>query len=238
MSVAGSGSGRPGVRATAAATKIRWMPGDARTAPRRVGRQIGGVTVEQLADRPGDRSVGVVGGELAREPRELEVFVGGVAGGQPRRGGNQKGVDALEQRSWRGRGRHRCGPEVVWLGSGEQPFELSARDRGDLLGAQSSRERCAEHEGGGRDGAAVWGVGGEQDLAGRDQCEQRELIGCVPPGGVEEQVGLAGGRTPDPCQIGDREVREDDRSVRERPGQCNYVPAERWDPSPGVHDDR
>lgn len=126
----------------------------------------------------------------------------------------------------------------MWLCAGEQPFELPAGDRADLVGAQSSGQCDAEHERRGRDGTPVRGVGGEQDLAGRDQREQRELIGGVPPGGVEEQVALAGGLAPDPGEIGDRQVREDDRGTRERSRELERAASQRWNPAAGVHDDR
>ena len=171
---------------------------NARTAPRRVGRQVGGVAVEQLAHRSGGGSVRMIAGQPAREPRKLEVFVGGVAGGQPRCRCDQQGVHALEQRPRSSRRRGGCWTEVERLDACQQPFELAAGDHRDLLGVQSRRHRGAQDHHCGGDGPPVGRVRGEQDLAGREQREQGQLIGGVPPSGIEEQVALPGRLAPDP----------------------------------------
>ena len=118
--------------------------------------------------------------------------------------------------------RSSCPPATIAICSALSPAASAARSTTDAAAI----------------GAPVGRVGGEQDLAGRDQREQRELIGGVPPGGVEEQVALPGGLAPDPGQVGDRGVREDQRDPRVGARELERVPSERGDAPAGVHDDR
>jgi hypothetical protein len=67
-----------------------------------------------------------------------------------------------------------------------------------------------------------------------DEREQREVVGRVPPGGVEEQARVAAEPPPDPGEIGDARVREDERRTRVPFGEHQRVAAEGADPGTGV----
>ena len=95
---AGWGCGRPRRRRRSGGCPGR---ADRAAAGRSPGRRRDGRAARAPTRRPG---VGMVAGQLAREPRKLEVFVRGVAGGQPRRRCDQQGVHALEQRPRRAAG--------------------------------------------------------------------------------------------------------------------------------------
>jgi hypothetical protein len=55
--------------------------------------------------------------------------------------------------------------------AGEQAFELTAGDRGDLVNLEADGERGPQHDRAGGHGAPVGGVGGKQDLPGRDEAQ-------------------------------------------------------------------
>ena len=67
---------------------------------------------------------------------------------------------------------------------------------------------------------------------------KRELVGRVPPGRVEEQVALTERLAPNPRQVGDRGVREDERDVRKGASEIERVRTQRRNPLAGVDDDR
>ena len=60
---------------------------------------------------------------------------------------------------------------------------------------------------------------------GRDEREQRLQVGRHPPGGVEQQVRVVGGDAPDPRQVADPGVGEDQPRVGNSPASCDGVQA-------------
>ncbi len=72
---------------------------------------------------------------------------------------------------------------------------------------------------------------------GRER-EQGEQVGGAPPGRVEEEAGVRRRLGPDPGEVGDRGVGEDQGSSRVALGEAEGVSAQAGDPSSGVHDDR
>ena len=122
--------------------------------------------------------------------------------------------------------------------AGGDPQRLPRGDRADLLRRVAELERAAQLERGRHGRVAVRRVAGEHDLAGRDQREQRLEVGRHPPRGVEQQVREIGGHAPDPGQIADAGVGEDQAGVRELLGQLDRVQAERRDAAAGVDQHR
>ena len=90
----------------------------------------------------------------------------------------------------------------------------------------------------GQRGGAVGRIGREQDLAGGDEREQRLQVGRHPPGGVEQQVGVVARHPPDPRQVADRGVGEDDPRVGKLARELHGVAAQGRDAAAGVDQDR
>ena len=103
---------------------------------------------------------------------------------------------------------------------------------------QPDQERVAELEGGGVERLAVGVVARPEDLAGRHQAEEGDEVGRVPPGGVDEEVRVLGHQPPEPGEVGDRGVGEDEAGARIALRQLQRVAAERRDAAPGVDQDR
>jgi hypothetical protein len=75
--------------------------------------------------------------------------------------------------------------------------------------------------------AAGGDVASEQDPARRHERKECEVVGWVPPGGVEEQARMVGEPPPDPGEVGDGEVREHDGRLGIALAERQRVAAER-----------
>ncbi len=131
-----------------------------------------------------------------------------------------------------------AGPAGCERLAGGDPQRLPGGDRADLLGAEADLQRRAQLKRRPTRGVAVRGVAGEQDLAGRHEREQRLHVGRHPPGGVEQQVRVVRRDAPDPRQVADAGVGEDQPRVREVLGELDRVQAERRDAAAGVDQHR
>ena len=103
--------------------------------------------------------------------------------------------------------------------------DCSEAMRADLCRRQADLDRRAQLGDRRHQRVAVGRVGREQDLAGRHEREQRLHVGRHPPGGVEQQVGMIGRDAPDPGQVDDAGVGEDEAGVRVGAGQLHDVRA-------------
>ncbi len=84
----------------------------------------------------------------------------------------------------------------------------------------------------------VRGVGAEEDPPRWDEREQRPQVRGVPPGRVEVDVGVVGQLAPEPGEVGDAGVGEDDRRPAVAPGQIGEGLSKGADPCAGVNQDR
>ena len=120
----------------------------------------------------------------------------------------------------------------------EHAHDLLAHHRAQLLGAQPGLERQPHRLRRADDRAAVGRVARPHDVAGRAQRERRQHVGGRPPRGVDEQVRVVGQLAPQPRQVGDRAVGEDQPGVGELARQPHGVLPERRDAAAGVDQHR
>src|SRR5207248_4239205 len=99
-------------------------------------------------------------------------------------------------------------------------------------------ERAPERQDGRAERGTVWRVAAEHYLTRRHQRKEGEQVSGAPPGRVEEQIRVVGGIAPDPAEVADSRVGEDDPRVREPLAEVERVAPERGDSAPGVNDHR
>ena len=138
------------------------------------------------------------------------------------------------RRSW----GPRSGSGTLRRLAGKEVFELASRDQLDRLWRQSGEEPTAQSDCEDRFEVHVGGVAAEKEPPRRHQREQRDQITRIPPGGVEEEVGMGRNLLPEPAEVGDPGMSEDDRTVAMRLGQSENRRAERADAEPGVNQNR
>ena len=90
---------------------------------------------------------------------------------------------------------------------------------------------------GGDQRQAVGRVARPHDVRRRAQRERGDDVGRVPPRRVDEHVRAARQLAPQPREVGDRAVGEDQPRVRELLGQVHGVLPERGDAAAGVDQD-
>ena len=152
---------------------------------------------------------------------------------------SRNGVDALEQRVARQRVDPRRRAEVERVLALDQPQRLAAEQLaaaprgparpGGRGAAPSSRRRRASCTGASL-AIRIW--------PGRHQREQRLQVARRPPGRVEEEVRVGRRLAPDPGQVGDAGVREDQPQAGVARADLDRVAAERGDAAAGVAEDR
>ena len=127
-------------------------------------------------------------------------------------------------------------PEVERLVACEQPLGLAAEDPGQLLLRQARLEAESHRHRRRHERREVREVAPEQELARRDECEEGGEVVRMPPRRVDEEVRMIRHDSPDPAQVADRRVGEDDSRLGKAAGKRNRVACEGRDPTPGVHE--
>ena len=154
------------------------------------------VVVEQRANRGEHRRVVDLVGDVAGEPRQRQHLgpasmprIVAIAPNSRNKATRSSSTCGARSRSPIGR------PGRLQRLAGGDPQRLLGGDRADLLGREPELE--APSGAGTRPRSAVCAVrsvGGEQDLPGRHEREQRLEVGRHPPRGVEQQVRVVGRR--------------------------------------------
>ena len=148
------------------------------------------------------------------------------------------GDDALEQRVERALRRPGRRAEVERVLAVEHALDLRAHHAAQLLGAQPRLQRQPQRLRRADQRPAVGRVARPHDVAGRAEREHREHVGGRPPRGVDEQVRVVGQLAPQPREVGDRAVGEDQPRVGELAREPHGVLPERRDAAPGVDQHR
>ena len=122
--------------------------------------------------------------------------------------------------------------------AGHQARELATGDRAQDLGTVADRARHAQEDEGGEQARCVGHVAGVEDPPGRDRRVELQLVGDVPPGGVEEQVVERCRIVGDPAEVADAGVGQDEPRARVAPREVDHRLAEVRDPAPSVEEHR
>ena len=105
-------------------------------------------------------------------------------------------------------------------------------------GRAARLERAAQRPDRGQQRPPVRRVARPHDARRRREREQRDEVDGVPPRRVDEHVRVRRQHAPQPREVGDRGVREDQRRVRVALGEPHGVLPERRDPAAGVDQHR
>ncbi len=184
-----------------------------------------------------DVGVRAVLADRAGEPGERDRLLRIAVGEDPAERGREVRDDTLEQRVEGPRAQRRR-PGVERLVARERPLQLPPGDRPQRLRAEPGLQRAAQVQHRRRQRQAVRRVARPQHVRRRREREQRDQVGRRPPRGVDEQVRMLRQHPPEPGEVGDRGVREDQPRARELAAEAHRVLAERRDPSPRVDQDR
>ena len=210
------------------------------------GRAVRGVfaceallPVEDRENVPGGlRRGSICIGQLAPEAGEGKRLIAGIAVQHPAHGHHQQRVHPLEQDVDCEPLAARRRADVDRVLAPDQPLQLASHDALELLGREPEVQSAARHQRSHEEGSEVRDVASVEDLTGWNEREHRGEVARAPCRRVDEDVRAGRQLLPDPAQVGESAVGEDDPGLGVLLREHQGMQGERRDAPPRVDQDR